>query len=68
MSQRVDCKRLNCVHSKWAFFPGFICELKTVHLNERGTCTEYVRQKGKIDAYKEALKKGQESNDKNSHT
>jgi hypothetical protein len=54
----VDCKRLNCTHSKWSFYPGFLCELKTVHLDKTGKCTDYLKQIGKVDAYKELLAKG----------
>ena len=61
MNNFINCQRKNCAHSKWALVPGFLCELKTTHLNSRGICTDYVKQAGKIDAYKEALKRGSEA-------
>ncbi|MDD5551384.1 MAG: hypothetical protein PHS34_09000 [Candidatus Omnitrophica bacterium] len=60
MSEFVDCKRLNCEKNKWSLFPGFHCILKVTHLNEKGCCTDYIKQVGKIDAYKEALEKGRQ--------
>lgn len=58
MSSLIDCQRKNCEHNKWALFPGFFCEQKVTHLDSKGICTDYVKQLGKIDAYKEALEKG----------